>query len=251
MARTRTGTRSAASLILASILLTVLISGCSWYFYQSEPVPEVLLYDSFDYDLWNGETVERYWMTFFDSPLARGWDTLPGRIVAYDTGNYIQTRDREDRERIEYYTPSFTAGMEWEVTNGNVDLQMLPLPLFDAQDFAIRIDAAGVIADLTLYADGEDRLRLSRESGLLLGEEIIPTAGVTRGTLELDYRIQSGRAYFTARVPELDLEISGETVAPDENDTSVTYGASGLPSDPRALDLVYIYRQSAGVGALP
>jgi hypothetical protein len=233
------------ALVLLIIIPTVL-SGCSWYFYMSEPVRKVLFFDSFDdtnlYNRWDPWTAAGGTAgdgDFFATPL---W----GRVEVFGRECYLTSHDT--------FVADYSVELEWSVTNGDVETQDRPMAVENAPDFTIRIDAIDTTVALWLYnkdtdtGEAEDRLEIYREGGVFLSEAAIPTQGIERGTLVVDFEVRGERAYVSGRVPELGLE-SEDSVAftATDQDHPITIGASGLWSDPRSLETVFVYRINSGL----
>ncbi len=234
--------------LLLLIVIPTVLSGCSWYFYQADRVRQVLSYDPFDDQ--NLDNRWDPWTASGTSGTADGGEfhaePLPGRIEVFGPEHYLTSHDT--------FVADYSVELEWSVTNGDVETQDRPIALEADPDFTIRIDAIDTTAALWLYhndaatGETEDRLELYREGGIFLTEAAIPTAGIERGTLVIDFEVSAERAYVTARVPELGLEIADSVAfTSSEQDHPVTIGASGLWSDPRSLETFLVYRVNAGL----
>ena len=225
------------------VLLPIVLTGCSWYFYQSERVPDLMLYESFDdqniYDRWDPWSDAETDGTAGDGTAFFAAE-LPGRIEVYGPRHYLTSWDT--------FVADYAVLLEWSVTNGDVQTQAYPLPIESDPDFTVRIDAIDTVVALRLYDGGLDTLEMYREDGIFLTDASVETAGTTVGTIIVEFEVQNDRSRITARVPELELEISDSVAVTDPNqDHPITVGASGLWSDPRALETVYVYRMNAGL----
>lgn len=226
------------------LLVPLLFSGCLWYFYPTDPTPELLLHESFEWlDL------DYRW----DAGTATGdpGDAQPinGRLEVYGPGHFLRTRDQ--------FPTDLTILLEWSVTNGDVTNQLYPAENLTDPDFSITIDELDLTIELNLYrsAPGPSRADTVRILDRVQQELVTPpvsveSAGVTRGRLTVQLTRAGDGLRVDVEVPEIGLEASALAPGIEQTDSAITIEVSGLRDDPRSLEELFFYRLPLNLGDL-
>ena len=242
MTRTSRASHSLLGPLLLSLgLVPFILSGCLWYLNPSEPVPELLLHESFDSDsMWGRWSVD----------MAAGYEFSArqdsGRLEVFGPGHLLRSQDE--------YPTNLTILVEWSAINGDAVSQLYPAPIIEQPDFQVKIDDLGLSVQLFLYgsasgAAGLDTLRIADQLGAFrVATTSAASSGVTRGTLKVQIAVADREIYISASAPELGLEASTSASIAGKTDSSITIGVSGLVADPRALEEVYLFQEPSGIG---
>jgi hypothetical protein len=225
------------------LLIPFLFSSCLWYFYPTDPAPELLLYETFhDIDR------EEKWYAGAAPGFAENAQTINNRLEVYGPQYYLQTQ--------ETFPTDLTIMLEWSVTNGDVDAQLYPVENTAYPDFAITLDELDLTVELSLYATNPEAIREDSVRVLdlfrrdLVEPVSVPTAGVTRGRLEVQITPVSDGVRVEVTAPEIGLVASAVAPTDGQDESQITITVSGFTDDPRSLEELYIFRRPATLGAL-
>jgi len=226
------------SIGLAVCLL--LLTGCSFYFNPADPVPELLLYEGFNWY----DTGQR-WSAGTLSGLPISADISTGRLNVFGPQHFLTT--------IERFTTSLTVLVEWSVLNGDVTNQELPAANEQFPDYVVRMEDVGVSVQLSLYqqlasGDREDRFAIVDSNGATIASTVVTSANRTSGTLEIRFFSSPDGLDVVANAPELGMVLAASATPTKENNSRITVEVSGLPNDPRSLNEIYLLRERVNLG---
>ena len=238
MTRISRASRSALGLLI----LPLLFSGCLWYFYPSDPIAELLVYESFD-----GDHLDGSWNVGASGTSGTDYRFTAGRLEVYGPRHYMRTRDT--------FPTDITILLEWSVTNGDVTTQLYPAANAVEPDFSITFDDLDITVELRLYRPAAgpstvDSIQILDLYGRDLADPppTVASTGATRGRLEVQLR-RSGDEYLVkVFADELGLDGSGLAAGRGESESVITIGVSGMADNPRALEELYFYREPADLG---
>lgn len=241
-------TRAKAPRFLLLLLTTpFLFAGCNYYLLNPDRMPELLIHEDFWYieDGANtdGSNDNLVWGTLDGEP--EDYGAADGRLEIYGPKHFIASADE--------FEPNLSVEVDWSVTNGA--LGSPPLPVAGLPDFVVVRSELDVRIALKLYVpDGaggfENTLRITDMAGNDIAEPVTIKAGAaTRGRISAEFIRIGGELTVVAACPELGIALQA-SVQRDMEKSPVMIVVSGIRSDPRCLEELFVFSRPPDLEAL-
>ena len=233
-----------------AVALVIGLSGCPFFLFGMDQLPELLFYDEFDHidqDDWEFGT---------ESGMEPNAQTIAGTLFVFGPRHFLKTRRT--------FGGDFTVRLEWSVLTHDPPIELADI---DGPDFRVTIESRRATVGLELYRwrdtpvsvypvpDFYDTLWIRDEDGNdIVPPVAIPTWSplpVRTGRLDVRFTASGSMSGVWTEVPELGL--LNEAPLPQGglfDVTRITLGVSGLViptgdgpvEHPRALEELYVSR---------